>query len=111
MSSKQRQRLFSEQMILNVSHALVVLGSRNLQLTRLLVDGLYASVFSRDINKALRVARALEAGSVGVNTTSPYGAYELPFGGFKSSGIGRQKGSESLLSWTQQKAVFINHDD
>ncbi|CAM1503524.1 Fc.00g011150.m01.CDS01 [Cosmosporella sp. VM-42] len=50
---------------------------------------LYASVFSNNINKALRVAKALEAGSVAVNVASPYGAYELPFGGFKASGIGR----------------------
>ncbi|KPI35622.1 Retinal dehydrogenase 1 [Cyphellophora attinorum] len=73
--------------------------------------GLYASVFTRDINKAMRVARALEAGSVGVNTASPYGAYELPFGGFKASGIGRQKGSASLLAWTQEKSIFVNHGD
>lgn len=79
--------------------------------TDLVLDGLYASVFTRDINKAMRVARALEAGSVGVNTASPYGAYELPFGGFKASGIGRQKGSASLLAWTQEKSIFINHGD
>ncbi|KIW51484.1 hypothetical protein, variant [Exophiala xenobiotica] len=71
--------------------------------------GLYASVFSTNINKALRVARALEAGSVGVNETSPYGAYELPFGGFKASGIGRQKGSDAVRSWTQEKTVYIHH--
>ncbi len=74
-------------------------------------DGLYASVFTKDVNKAMRVARALEAGSVGVNTTSPYGAYELPFGGFKGSGIGRQKGSAALLAWTQEKSIFVNHSD
>lgn len=59
----------------------------------------------------MRVARALEAGSVGVNTASPYGAYELPFGGFKASGIGRQKGSQALLAWTQEKSIFVNHSD
>ncbi|KAL7756835.1 hypothetical protein ACKLNR_013828 [Fusarium oxysporum f. sp. zingiberi] len=71
--------------------------------------GLYASVFTKDINRALRVARALEAGNVGVNTTSPDGAYELPFGGFKGSGIGRQKGSNSVLDWTEVKSVYIKH--
>ncbi len=55
------------------------------------------------------MARALEAGSVGVNETSPYGAYELPFGGFKASGIGRQKGSDAVRSWTQEKTVYIHH--
>ncbi|KIW14469.1 hypothetical protein PV08_07253 [Exophiala spinifera] len=73
--------------------------------------GLYASVFTKDVNKAMRVARALEAGSVGVNTASPYGAYELPFGGFKASGIGRQKGSSALTAWTQEKSIFVNHSD
>ena len=72
-------------------------------------DGLYASVFTRDVNRAMRVARALEAGSVGVNTASPYGAYELPFGGFKASGIGRQKGAAALLAWTQEKSIFVDH--
>ncbi|KAJ3528856.1 hypothetical protein NM208_g10015 [Fusarium decemcellulare] len=72
--------------------------------------GLYASVFTKDINRALRVARALEAGNVGVNTTSPDGAYELPFGGFKGSGIGRQKGSNSVLDWTEVKSVYIKHE-
>jgi aldehyde dehydrogenase (NAD+) len=75
------------------------------------IDGLYASVFSKNINVALRVARGLQAGNVGVNCTSPYGAYELPFGGFKGSGIGKQKGSNAVLNWTQEKSVYIRHDD
>lgn len=74
-----------------------------------LTDGLYASVFTMDINRALRVARRLEAGDVGVNCTSPDGAYELPFGGWKASGIGRQKGSRAVLEWTEVKSVFIKH--
>lgn len=75
-----------------------------------LLDGLYASVFSNNINKALRVAKALDAGSVGVNVASPYGAYELPFGGFKASGIGRQKGSRAVEAWTQEKTLYIQHN-
>ncbi|KIY01115.1 uncharacterized protein Z520_02667 [Fonsecaea multimorphosa CBS 102226] len=71
--------------------------------------GLYASLFTTKINRALRVAKALEAGSVGVNVSSPYGAYELPFGGFKASGIGRQKGSDAVKAWTQEKTVYIHH--
>ena len=62
------------------------------------------------MSKALRVARTLEAGSVGVNVTSPYGAYELPFGGFKASGIGRQKGSKAVEAWLQEKAIFLQHN-
>ncbi|KAJ9602733.1 hypothetical protein H2200_012927 [Cladophialophora chaetospira] len=69
--------------------------------------GLYASVFSSNIDTALRVARALEAGNVGVNCTSPFDSYELPFGGYKSSGIGRSKGSNAVLSWLEEKSVYI----
>ncbi|KAK5047945.1 hypothetical protein LTR84_006135 [Exophiala bonariae] len=69
--------------------------------------GLYASVFSSNIDTALRVARALEAGNVGVNCTSPFDSYELPFGGYKSSGIGRSKGSNAILSWLEEKSVYI----
>lgn len=63
----------------------------------------------KDVSRALRVARALEAGNVGVSCTSPDGAYELPFGGWKMSGIGYQKGSAAVLDWTQGKSVYINH--
>jgi acyl-CoA reductase-like NAD-dependent aldehyde dehydrogenase len=76
----------------------------------LCLDGLYASVFSSNINTALRVARALEAGNVGINCTSPYGAYDLPFGGFKASGIGRQKGSNAVAAWLEEKSVFIRQE-
>ncbi|KAA8646690.1 aldehyde dehydrogenase family protein [Aspergillus tanneri] len=72
--------------------------------------GLYSSVYSSNINTALRVASALEAGNVGVNCTSPYGAYDLPFGGFKASGIGRQKGSNAIQSWLEEKSVFIRQE-
>jgi acyl-CoA reductase-like NAD-dependent aldehyde dehydrogenase len=95
--------------IQNVSNTRVSFLATSTELTPQ-SDGLYASVFTKDINRALRVARALEAGNVGVNTTSPDGAYELPFGGFKSSGVGRQKGTNSVLDWTEVKSVYIKHD-
>lgn len=88
----------------NIHSAYVVLNV----LTPIL-DGLYASVFTRDINRALRVARGLESGNVGVNMSSPEGPYELPFGGVKASGIGRQKGSDAILDWTEVKSVYIRH--
>jgi aldehyde dehydrogenase (NAD+) len=62
------------------------------------VDDLYASVLSSNIDTALRVARALEAGNVGVNCTSPFDSYQLPFGGYKASGGRRNKGSNTVLS-------------
>ncbi|KAK4500577.1 hypothetical protein PRZ48_008766 [Zasmidium cellare] len=69
--------------------------------------GLYASVFTSNVDTALRVARGLEAGNVGVNCTSPFDSYELPFGGYKGSGIGRSKGSNAVLSWLEEKSVYI----
>ena len=74
------------------------------------LDGLYASVYSNNINTAIRVAAALEAGSVGVNCTSPYGHYDVPFGGYKASGIGRQKGSRAIEEWLEQKSVFFRYE-
>ncbi|KAE8401870.1 Aldehyde/histidinol dehydrogenase [Aspergillus pseudonomiae] len=68
--------------------------------------GVYASVFTKDVSRALRVVRALEAGR---NCTSPDGTYELPFGGWKASGIRSQKGSSDIFEFTQGKSVYINH--
>jgi aldehyde dehydrogenase (NAD+) len=70
--------------------------------------GLYASVFTKDISRALRVAKALEAGSVGVNCTSPTMAIDLPFGGWKQSGDGRELSKYATDYWTELKSVFIS---
>ncbi|KAL4744932.1 hypothetical protein BDW72DRAFT_208623 [Aspergillus terricola var. indicus] len=70
--------------------------------------GLYASVFTRDINRAIRFAKYFEAGSVGVNTTSPYYCQDLPLGGFKGSGTGRELGDEGLETWTEVKSIYIS---
>ncbi|BCS30146.1 uncharacterized protein APUU_80449A [Aspergillus puulaauensis] len=70
--------------------------------------GLYASVFTRDINRAIRVAKYFEAGSIGVNTSSPYYCQDLPLGGFKGSGTGRELGDEGLQAWTEVKSVYIS---
>jgi aldehyde dehydrogenase (NAD+) len=96
-------------MTLNVSFPNHDNGAHEVASELTAIDGLFASVFTSDIGKALRVARRLEAGSVGVNVTSPYGSYELPFGGFKTSGIGRQKGTNALMAWTQEKTVYMHH--
>ncbi len=55
--------------------------------------GLYAAVFTKNISRAMRVAKALESGYVGINCTSPSTAKDLPFGGYKGSGQGRRAGS------------------
>jgi aldehyde dehydrogenase (NAD+) len=69
--------------------------------------GLFASVYTRDIQRSLRVAKKFESGMVGVNVTSPMAALDLPFGGWKGSGEGRELGSGPLETWSQLKTVFI----
>ncbi len=68
--------------------------------------GLAAAVWTRDITKAHRTARALRAGTVWVNT---YNAFDtaVPFGGYKESGIGRELGAQALQLYTQTKAVWV----
>ncbi|KAI1496221.1 aldehyde dehydrogenase domain-containing protein [Biscogniauxia marginata] len=69
--------------------------------------GLYASVYTKDIDRAMRVAKGLESGMVGVNCTSPTGAWDMPFGGYKGSGSGRESFLLSMEDWLEQKAVYI----
>ncbi|OJI96133.1 hypothetical protein ASPVEDRAFT_119858 [Aspergillus versicolor CBS 583.65] len=70
--------------------------------------GLYASVFTRDTSRGLRFAKDFEAGTIGINTTSPYHCENLPIGGTKGSGTGRELGSEGLDIWTETKTVFVD---
>ena len=69
--------------------------------------GLVAGVWTRDINKALAVSSRIKSGQVFVNTYGAGGGVELPFGGYKKSGYGREKGLESLASYTQVKNVCV----
>lgn len=69
--------------------------------------GLYAAVYTKDLDRAMRCAKALESGMVGVNCTSPTGAWDMPFGGYKSSGVGRESLLASLEDWLEQKSVYI----
>jgi aldehyde dehydrogenase (NAD+) len=69
--------------------------------------GLVAGVWTRDINKAMAVSSQIKSGQVYVNTYGAGGGVELPFGGYKKSGYGREKGLESLASYTQVKNVCI----
>ena len=72
--------------------------------------GLYASVYTKDINRALRVAKAFESGSVGVNCTSPTFALDMPFGGYKGSGQGREGYGYSLDEYLEFKTVYVKVD-
>ncbi|KAH8676140.1 aldehyde dehydrogenase domain-containing protein [Xylariales sp. PMI_506] len=69
--------------------------------------GLYAALYTSDLDRAVRCAKALESGMVGVNCTSPTGAWDMPFGGYKQSGIGRESFLLSMEDWLEQKAVYI----
>ena len=69
--------------------------------------GLSGSIWSRDIGKALRAAKALQAGVISVNSNSSVHT-EAPFGGYKMSGIGRELGMGALDLYTETKNVFID---
>lgn len=69
--------------------------------------GLSGSIWSRDIGKALRAAKALQSGVISVNTNSSVHT-EAPFGGYKMSGIGRELGMAALDLYTETKNVFID---
>jgi len=71
--------------------------------------GLVAGIWTRDINKAMALASRIRSGQVYINTYGAGGGVELPFGGYKKSGYGREKGLESLASYTQVKNVCIKY--
>jgi acyl-CoA reductase-like NAD-dependent aldehyde dehydrogenase len=68
--------------------------------------GLSGSIWTRDLGRALRVSRGIEAGNLSVNSHSSV-RYSTPFGGFKQSGLGRELGPDALHSFTDEKNVFI----
>ena len=71
--------------------------------------GLSASVWSRDIDRATRVARAIETGNVSINNVlATQGNSALPFGGTKESGFGRYKGPHGLHSFSNIKSIMID---
>jgi aldehyde dehydrogenase (NAD+) len=69
--------------------------------------GLSAAVWTRDIKKAHRAARMLQAGTVWINTYNMYDAAS-PYGGYKGSGFGRESGMASLDFYTQTKSVWVD---
>jgi len=69
--------------------------------------GLSGSVWSRDIGKALRTAKGIQAGVLSVNSNSSVHT-EAPFGGYKMSGIGRELGMSAIELYTETKNIFID---
>ncbi|WP_428699666.1 aldehyde dehydrogenase family protein [Stappia sp.] len=71
--------------------------------------GLVAGVWTSDSARAMRVARAVRSGQVFVNGYGAGGGVELPFGGFKKSGHGREKGFEALREFSALKTIVVSH--
>lgn len=69
--------------------------------------GLSGSIWTRDVGRALRVSRGVDAGNLSVNTHASV-RYWTPFGGFKQSGFGRELGPDAAEAFTETKNVFIS---
>jgi acyl-CoA reductase-like NAD-dependent aldehyde dehydrogenase len=69
--------------------------------------GLSGSIWTSDVGRAIRVARAVESGNLSVNSHSSV-RYWTPFGGFKQSGLGRELGPDAPDAFTETKNVFIS---
>jgi len=69
--------------------------------------GLASYLYTRDLGRVVRVAESLEYGLVGVNDAAGY-THEIPFGGFKESGLGREGGREGLEEYMEIKSIVVN---
>jgi len=72
--------------------------------------GLSGSIWTRDVGRALRVGRGVEAGNLSINSNSSV-RYSTPFGGYKQSGLGRELGPDALVAFTETKNIFISTED
>lgn len=71
------------------------------------VYGLAAGIWTRDTAYALRLSRRLAVGTVWINTYKKF-SIATPFGGYKDSGLGREKGRQGLLAYMEQKSIYLN---
>lgn len=69
------------------------------------VYGLACGIWTRDYRTAWRVARRIEAGTVWINTYKQF-SISTPFGGWKQSGTGTEKGREGILAYARQKSLY-----
>lgn len=70
---------------------------------------LLASVYTRDFERAIRVSKAIESGAVGINCSVPLRAVDMPIGGWKQSGIGRELSLHGLNLYTEVKTLFFKY--
>ncbi len=82
-------------------------GDELLKIANGTIYGLAAAIWTRDIKKAHRLARALKAGTVWINTYNNYDA-AMPYGGYKASGFGRESGMEAFEFYSQSKSVWVD---
>lgn len=78
-----------------------------IELANASVYGLSGSIWTRDLGRAIRVARGVESGNLSVNSHSSV-RYSTPFGGFKQSGLGRELGPDAATAFTETKNVYIS---
>ncbi len=71
------------------------------------IFGLASYIYTRELGRAVRVAEALDYGLVGINDAAGY-THEIPFGGFKQSGLGRECGREGLNEYLEIKSMIVN---
>ena len=71
--------------------------------------GLVAGIWTENGSRGLRMARAVKSGQMFVNNYGAGGGVELPFGGVKSSGYGREKGFAALYGFSVMKTVVVKH--
>ena len=72
--------------------------------------GLSGSIWTRDVGRAVRVSRAVEAGNLSVNSHASV-RYSTPFGGYKQSGLGRELGPDAVAAFSEVKNVFISTEE